>query len=114
MYGKESYLKYLEEYARLAEESGNSKAGLAYRWVVWNSVLGEEGDCVVLGASSAGQLRETVREIEKGPLEPWVLEKLNAMFKGIENDDPGDNFTTFKKLRAEGVLEGVTTLKTDT
>ena len=114
MYGKESYLKYLEEYGKLAKESGNTKVGLAYRWVVWNSLLGEEkGDCVILGASSARQLRETVKEIEKGPLEPWVLEKLGTMFKSIENDDPGDNFKTFKKLRAEGVLEGLKTLKTD-
>lgn len=105
MYGSESFLRYVEEYGKLAEESGNSKAGLAYRWVVWNGVLGEvEGDCVILGASSAKQLKQTISEIERGPLEAWVMERLDEMFKGIENDDPGDNFTTFKRLKAAGAL----------
>jgi len=107
MYGKRSFLRYLEEYAKLAEESGNTTSGLAYRWAVWNSALGENGDCAILGASSPAQLRETIDEIDKGPLEPWVLERLETMFEGIKNEDPGHNFATFKKLKAAGELEGL-------
>lgn len=113
MYGKDEFFKYLEEYEKLANESGNSKIGLAHRWIVWSSTLGE-GDCVILGARTAGQLRETISEIEKGPLENLILEKLEIMFKWIENDDPGNNFSTFKKLKATGELEGKGITKTTT
>jgi hypothetical protein len=34
---------------------------------------------------------------------------LQEMFKGIEKDDPGTNFSMFKKLKAQGVLEGLQT-----
>jgi len=105
MYGKESYLNYLTEYSKLCEESGISKAGLATRWVVWNSDLDPtKGDLVVLGAKNAKQLRKTVEEIERGPLEEWVVERLDGLWKSVEKDAPQDNFATFKKLSAAGLL----------
>ena len=105
MYGKPVYLEFLDEYAALVKESGNSKAGLAYRWVVWNSVLkAESGDCVILGATSAKQLENTVEEIERGPLDDWVVERLDRMWKKVEKDAPQDNFSTYKKLAASGGL----------
>jgi aflatoxin B1 aldehyde reductase len=105
MYGKPSYLNALEEFGKLAEEAGTSKAGLAYRWEVWNSFLDPElGDSIVLGASSGKQLSETVKEIEKGPLEGWVVERLEALWRSIEVDAPGNNFETFTKLTKAGLL----------
>jgi aflatoxin B1 aldehyde reductase len=105
MYGKPSYIKALEEFGKLAEEAGISKAGLACRWVVWNSFLEtEKGDMVVLGASSGRQLSETVREIQKGPLEGWVVERLDALWRSIEADAPGNNFETYTKLIKAGLL----------
>jgi aryl-alcohol dehydrogenase-like predicted oxidoreductase len=105
MCGKPSYLKALEEFGKLAEEAGTSKAGLACRWVAWNSFLeAEKGDMVVLGASSGRQLSETVREIQKGPLEGWVVERLEAMWRSIEVDAPGNNFETYTKLSKAGLL----------
>lgn len=103
MYGKPVYLEFLDEYAKLAKESGNSPAGMAYRWVVWNSALKPElGDAVILGATSATQLRNTAEEIEKGPLEAWVVDKLDELWGTVENDAPQDNFNTYKKLAASG------------
>ena len=69
MYGKPSYLGFLREYRALCEQIGENEAGVAYRWICWNSGLSfERGDGVVLGASSARQLESTVTEIEKGSL----------------------------------------------
>jgi len=65
MYGKPSYLQYLEDFFALVKESGNSRVGLAYRWVV---------------------------------------KKLDEMWKGIEADAPGDNSSTYKKLREAGAF----------
>jgi len=105
MYDKPSYLAALEEFGKLAEEAGTTKAGLAYRWVVWNSFLDpEKGDAVVLGASSGKQLTETVSEIEKGPLEGWVVQRLEKLWRSLEADAPRNNFETFTKLTKAGLL----------
>ncbi|KUJ06949.1 Aldo/keto reductase [Mollisia scopiformis] len=105
IYGKPNFLQFLEEYRALCEEMGERPAGVAYRWVVWNSGLDvERGDQVVVGASGARQLEETILEIRKGKLEGWVCERLDAMWKKVEAEAPGDNFTTFKKLMDAGLL----------
>ena len=105
MYGRPPFLRFLEEYRKLCAEAGSKEAGLACRWVVWNSALSsEKGDCVVLGASSAAQLRNTVEEIEKGPLDEWIVERLGNLWKDVEAGAPEDNFGTFKKLMKAGII----------
>jgi aflatoxin B1 aldehyde reductase len=72
---------------------------------VWNSALkAGSDDCVILGASSTKQLKDTIVEIEKGPLEEWVLERLEKMWKTVEKDAPQDNDATYNKLIAAGGL----------
>ncbi|KAG4424710.1 hypothetical protein IFR04_002243 [Cadophora malorum] len=66
------------------------------------------GDQVVVGASSSTQLRETVKEIEKGPLEDWVVKRLDEMWKDVEHEAPENNFVTFSKLVKAGELSGAT------
>lgn len=57
LYYKPSYLKMLEEFAKLSEKSGVSRTGLAYRWVRYHSVLKAElGDEMILGSVTAAQL----------------------------------------------------------
>ncbi|TVY33895.1 Oxidoreductase [Lachnellula subtilissima] len=105
MYATDSLLEYLQRYGELAEEIGSSRVGLACRWVVWNSALREDlGDCMISGASRAKQLQDVIDEIEKGPLEDSVVERLEKMWKDIEDDAPGDNFSTFRRLQKAGVL----------
>jgi hypothetical protein len=72
-----------------------------------SALKAELGDCVVLGATSAKQLKNTLDEIEKGPLEGWLVQRLEMLWKTVEKDAPQDNFTTYKKLAASGGLEGV-------
>lgn len=100
---------FLERYNGLVEEVGLTRAGVAYRWVVWHGGLdGEMGDQVVVGASSSTQLRETVKEIETGPLEDWVVKRLDEMWKDVEDEAPENNFVTFSKLVKAGELSGAT------
>jgi aflatoxin B1 aldehyde reductase len=104
-YVKPSYLKFLEEYGKSVEEAGSTKVGMAYRWMAWNSALAAgKGGCIVLGASSARQLKETCERTEQGPLERWVVERLEEMWKEIEADASGDNFAVYKKLLDAGLL----------
>jgi aflatoxin B1 aldehyde reductase len=99
MYAKPSHLAYLEEYVKLADESGAGRAGLAYRWVRYHSVLkGEYGDVKIVGASNPERLTEALAQIGKGPLDDWILERLKMLEKTIEDDQPVDNFLAYKKL----------------
>lgn len=110
MYGNESQLQGLEAYRKLCEESGVGHLGMSYRWAVWNSALGSrsdnwnEGDMVILGASRASQLREAVEEIRKGPLDAWIVERLEKIWQTVEKDAPEDNYRTYKKLLEAGLV----------
>lgn len=59
---------------------------------------------MVSGASRANQIQDVIDEIEEGPLEDSVVERLERMWKDIEAVSPGDNFSTFRRLQKAGVL----------
>ncbi len=93
MYNKPSYLKMLAEYGKLSEECGVDRAGMAYRWIRYHSALkGEFGDTIVIGSKTAKQLEKTLVELEKGPLEEWVVKRLNKLWDIVEADAPVDAF----------------------
>lgn len=70
----------LEKYEKPAEESGVGRLGLALRWVRWHGALGGKlGDEMLLGANNARQLKEVLEEVEKGPLERWVVGRLDEL-----------------------------------
>jgi aryl-alcohol dehydrogenase-like predicted oxidoreductase len=99
LFYKPSYLKMLADYGKLAEESGVSRVGLAYRWVRYHSALkGELGDEMIIGANSGKQFRETVEEIEKGPLEPWVVERIDGLWELVKDDAPIDNLKAVREV----------------
>lgn len=87
MFAKPSFIAMLSDWSTLSEESGVGKVGLAYRWVRYHSALrGELGDEIIIGASSARQFEDTMREIEKGPLESWVAERVDGMWKRVKEE----------------------------
>lgn len=92
LFFKPSYLKFLEAWGRLVEESGVSRVGLAYRWTMYHSLLkGELGDEIIVGAGSAKQFEETVTEIEKGPLEKWVAQRIDTLWEMVKDEAEVDN-----------------------
>lgn len=107
LFFKPSYLAMLEEYGKLAEESGVGRLGLALRWVRWHGVLkGELGDEILLGANTGGQLEEVLREVEKGPLEEWVVGRLDELWEMVMEDAPVDNLKAVRD-----VIEGLSKQK---
>ena len=89
----------LEEWGKLAEESGVGRVGLANRWVRYHSVLkGDLGDEMIIGASSAEQFQQTVEEIDKGPLEDWVVKRINELWEMIKYDAEVDNLRAFREV----------------
>lgn len=100
LYGKESLLNALEEWAKIAADAGISKAALAYRWVTFNSVLSAKyGDGVIIGASKSSQLEESLNAIEAGPLDKAIADRVDALWDGIKHEAPRDNFNSFINLK---------------
>lgn len=98
LYYKPSYMKMLEEFGKLSGKSGLSRMSLAYRWVKYHSVLkGDLGDEMILGAASVAQLEESLVELEKGPLENWVVERIDELWDIVKEDAPQDNLQVARK-----------------
>jgi len=92
MYNKPSLLAVLSDWAAIAEEAGVSKAALAYRWVAYNSRLrAEDGDGLIIGASSPKQLDNTLETLNDGPLDAHIAEKIEALWEKVKEDAPVDN-----------------------
>ncbi|KAL2061524.1 hypothetical protein VTL71DRAFT_6901 [Oculimacula yallundae] len=97
LFEKPEYLTMLQQWENLAQECGVSQAGLAYRWVRYHSFLdGEKGDEMIVGASSVKQFEDAMREIEQGPLDAWVVAKIEAMWEGVKDVAEVDNLRAFK------------------
>ncbi|KAL7926752.1 NADP-dependent oxidoreductase domain-containing protein [Trichoderma austrokoningii] len=96
---KPSYMKMLAEFGTLSEKSGISRAGLAYRWVRHHSILSKEtGDEVIIGASTSDQLADTMKELEGGPLEPWIAQRMEELWDMVKHEAPVDNLKSFQKV----------------
>jgi aflatoxin B1 aldehyde reductase len=94
LYGKPSLYEGLDDWGEIARDAGISKAALAYRWVVYHSAMGE-GDGVVVGARHVGQLEETLKAIEEGPLEEGIAERASGVWEKVKRDAPRDNWNDY-------------------
>lgn len=56
---------------------------VAIRWIAHHSALGDE-DGVIIGASKAEQVRETVIMIKKGPLPKEVLRTAEDLWSAVK------------------------------
>jgi aflatoxin B1 aldehyde reductase len=92
MFGKPSYMQMLAEFGKLSEDSGISRAGLAYRWVRHHSALDASlGDEMIIGAANAQQVEHTLEELDGGELEPWVVERIDELWEIVKADAPLGN-----------------------
>ena len=86
-YGKESLYQALDQWGEIAEREGVSKAAVAYRWVVWHAGLdGDRGDKVVIGARDIGQLEETLRAVEDGPLSEGAVGEIEGIWEKVKGE----------------------------
>lgn len=71
----------------MAERLGFTTAEAALRWVSHHSLLRrEEGDAIIVGASSKKQLEENLVSLEKGPLPEELVKAFDegwALVKGV-------------------------------
>ncbi|KAF2769552.1 Aldo/keto reductase [Teratosphaeria nubilosa] len=93
MYGKTAILDVLEKWEAIAKEEGVTRADLAYRWVKYHSALKKEhGDAIIVGSSGLQQLNETLESIKKGPLSEKAAKAVDALWEGIKDVAPLDNY----------------------
>lgn len=93
LYARPALLEALTEWANIAEEEGVTKAELAYRWVKYNSALKpEHGDAIIIGSSSAKQLKQTLDAVKKGPLSDKAVKRIDHFWETIKHAAPLDNF----------------------
>ncbi|KAL7935905.1 NADP-dependent oxidoreductase domain-containing protein [Trichoderma chlorosporum] len=84
-YWNETYFKALDVVRPVAAKLGIPTAEAALRWSLHHSLMKSEyGDAIIIGASSAQQLKENLTNLEKGPLpdelvaafdEGWAIAK---------------------------------------
>ncbi|KAH8648855.1 NADP-dependent oxidoreductase domain-containing protein [Ilyonectria robusta] len=99
LFYKPSYLKLLKEFGQLSEDSGVSRVGLAYRWVRFHSVLdGNLGDEMIIGGATTEQVEESLVELEKGPLEPWVVKRIDELWEIVKDHAPVDILGSARKV----------------
>ena len=93
LYAKPAMLEALAEWNDIAKEEGVSKAELAYRWVTFNSPLKQEnGDAIIVGASSYEQLKDTLKYVKNGSLSDKAIKRIDDVWKKIEHEAPLDNY----------------------
>ncbi|KAJ9210433.1 hypothetical protein DTO166G4_7990 [Paecilomyces variotii] len=94
MYNKPALKGILGEWDAISKEAGVSKAALANRWVAFHSALDGErfGDGMIMGARRPEQLREMLEAVREGPLEEWVVKRIDAIWKVVKDDAPVDNY----------------------
>ncbi|KAF2152978.1 aldehyde reductase [Myriangium duriaei CBS 260.36] len=98
MYKRPAYLEVLEEWGRVAESVGATRSELAYRWVVYHSVLrGEKGDGIVFGGRQIGHVKETLEGIEHGPLPEEAVKRIDGIWEKIKHEAPLDNFNSVEQ-----------------
>lgn len=93
MYKADSFLAVLDEWNRIANEQGVSKAELAYRWINYHSALRPElGDAIIFGATKLSQVESTTQYLQNGPLKEGIAEQINRLWDRIKDDAFTDNF----------------------
>ena len=93
LYNKENFLGLLDDWEKIAEEEGVSKAELAFRWVNYHSALKPElGDAIIFGASSFEQIEKTPQLIRNGPLKESSAKKIDELWERVRDDSIIDNF----------------------
>ncbi|KAF2827125.1 Aldo/keto reductase [Ophiobolus disseminans] len=103
LYDHPSLRAALVTWNEIATAEGVSKAELAYRWVKNHSALAGDGfaegeqNGVIFGASSVGQIEETLEGLGKGKLSEKAVQGIEGIWESVKGDAPIDNYQQFGK-----------------
>ncbi|KAJ3033516.1 hypothetical protein HDV00_006300 [Rhizophlyctis rosea] len=98
LFNRPRLLEGLQKWNDLSDETKIPKSELAYRYITYHSMLsGELKDGVIVGASTAEQLDETLQGLENGPLPKEVVERIDGIWEVVKEEAP----------RTEDILKAV-------
>ena len=83
VFGAEDLHSAMRKFDAEAKSHGMTSIEVAIRWIAHHSALRDE-DGIILGASKAVQIRETVNMIKKGPLPGEVLKAAEDLWSAVE------------------------------
>ena len=96
LYDNPAQLEALQTWNGIATDAGVSPVEMAYRWIAHSSFLdGDAGDGIIIGANSAERAALTVGFIDKGPLEKYVVDRIDAIWPTIADVSPLDNWNDY-------------------
>lgn len=82
-YWRNEYFDALDLLRPVAKKHGLTEAECALRWMTHHSMLKREnGDAIIIGASSVKHMEENMVDLEKGPLPDDVIEALDKGWEG--------------------------------
>ena len=88
-YMNDLYFDALDVIRPVASKHGLTEAECALRWLLHHSMMKrEDGDKIIIGASSAKQLENNLVDLEKGPLPQDVVEALDAAWLRVKGAAP--------------------------
>jgi len=84
-YWNDAYFDALDILRPVAEKHSMTEAECALRWMTHHSLLKREnGDAIIIGASSVKHLEENLVDLEKGPLPEEVVQALDKGWEGCK------------------------------
>lgn len=93
LYGRPRLLEVLPEWHAIAKEAGWPVSALAYRWVVYNSILSSaNSDAMIVGATKTMQLEQTLDNLSGGPLSEKIVQRVDSIWASVQDEAPLDNF----------------------
>ncbi|KKA16459.1 Oxidoreductase [Rasamsonia emersonii CBS 393.64] len=88
LFGAEDLHSAMKKFDADVKATGLTPMEVAIRWIAHHSALKDE-DGIVIGASKAEQIRETVTMIRKGPLPAEVLEMTEELWNAVKKTRGG-------------------------
>eukprot|EP01112_Ceratiomyxa_fruticulosa_P022331 TRINITY_DN813_c0_g1_i17.p1 TRINITY_DN813_c0_g1~~TRINITY_DN813_c0_g1_i17.p1 ORF type:complete len:332 (-),score=76.44 TRINITY_DN813_c0_g1_i17:42-1037(-) len=102
LYYKDSYFNFLKEFLEFIKPYNVGAIEVALRWLAFHSQLKrEDGDAVILGASSTKQLEDNIAYISRGPLPKELVHFIDESWNKIKHDAPPYHGTIFKAISNE-------------
>jgi len=84
-YWKEEYFRALDLLRPVAAKHGLTEAECALRWMTHHSQLKRDnGDAVIIGASSVKHIESNLKDLEKSPLPDDVIQALDQGWEGCK------------------------------
>ena len=83
LFGAEDLHSVMRTFGDEAKSYNQTPVDVAIRWIMYHSALGDQ-DAIIIGASKAEQVWETVNMMKKGPLPEELLKAVGDLWNAVK------------------------------